>query len=129
MKLRKAPRELVDLFNDAVAGIECQRRVMFGYPACFINGYLFAGLFEDQLFLRLPESTVRQLRAGKTPVSSLEPMPGRPMRDYTVIPAEIYRKGAALRGLLQASVTHTAGLPPKRANKSGRKGSSGASRP
>jgi TfoX/Sxy family transcriptional regulator of competence genes len=59
-------------------------RPMFGNIAAFINGNMFAGLFGEDLFVRLSEE-------GRAAVISqggslFAPMPGRPMKDYVVVP-------------------------------------------
>jgi len=53
VKWIKAPEELKLLIEDLMAPVDCQKRPMFGYPAYFINGHMFAGLFQDKLFIRL----------------------------------------------------------------------------
>ncbi len=61
---------------------------MFGYPAAFRNGNMFAGLFQHSMILRLsPEDRANlAVRAG---ARAFEPMPGRPMREYVVVPPAI----------------------------------------
>jgi len=34
---------------------------MFGYPAYFINGNMFVGVFADKLFLRLSDSDIAKI--------------------------------------------------------------------
>jgi hypothetical protein len=42
----KAPPELAERFSSTVAALpEAQVRKMFGYPAGFVNGHLFTGIF------------------------------------------------------------------------------------
>jgi TfoX/Sxy family transcriptional regulator of competence genes len=62
MKLNKAPAELVDLLGLTMEGIDCEKRLMFGFPAYFINKNMFAGLFEDRLFFRLSNEQLESLR-------------------------------------------------------------------
>jgi len=60
-------------------------RPMFGNLASFINGKMFAGLFGDSLFVRLSEKDRPEfLRIKGT--GSFEPMQGRPMKRYFVVP-------------------------------------------
>ena len=55
-KWRAAPAPLVARFDHAVAALpEIQQRKMFGYPAAFVNGHMFAGVFQASLFVRLAE--------------------------------------------------------------------------
>ena len=49
----KAPPALVRRFDDALARTPGERRVLFGYPAGFVNGNLFCGVFGREVFVRL----------------------------------------------------------------------------
>lgn len=109
----KAPPELATSFEAAMAELGgAQVRKMFGYPAAFLNGHLFTGLFADRWFVRLPDDARAELAArGGTP---FEPMPGRPMREYLVLPDAVLADPAARRGWLERALAHAAALPPKR---------------
>ncbi|MGA2479723.1 MAG: TfoX/Sxy family protein [Spirochaetia bacterium] len=113
MKWTKAPETLKKLLEDAMVGIECQKRPMFGYPAYFINGNMFIGLFQDQLFVRFSADQLARLLKKYPSIRNLEPMPGRPMKDYFVLPRELYDSPQALREAINASVEHTRQLAPK----------------
>ena len=59
-------------------------RPMFGTIAAFANTQMFMGLFNDELFVRLPgDERQAALESG---CHLLEPMPGRPMREYVSVP-------------------------------------------
>ena len=59
-------------------------RPMFGGMGAFANTWMFMGLFAEDLFVRLDEEDrAIVFAAGGGP---LEPMPGKPMRDYVTIP-------------------------------------------
>ena len=54
MAWKKAPPELIERFDKAfpkIAGAE--RRLMFGFPAGFMNGNLFGSIFEEHVMVRL----------------------------------------------------------------------------
>jgi len=89
-------------------------RKMFGQPAAFLNGHLFFGVFGPQVFLRLPESTVTEGPAAAR-LRSFEPFPGRPMREYFVLPPKVVSDAKRVRALRGASMAFVAGLPPKAA--------------
>lgn len=111
---RKAPPELVDLFHEAVEGIEgLEVRKMFGFPAGFIGGNMTAGVHQDAIMLRLPEDE-RQARldAGW---SLFEPMRGRPMREYVALPAEVTADAAETRAWIERAAAYVRTLPPKEA--------------
>lgn len=84
---------------------------MFGYPAAFVNGNMFTGVFADRMFLRLPPDVVAEAaRLGGKP---FEPMPGRPMRAYTEIPDQIVNSPVKLRVWMLRAYEYTQSLPAK----------------
>ncbi|MDX2170948.1 MAG: TfoX/Sxy family protein [Deltaproteobacteria bacterium] len=89
-----------------------ERRQMFGCPCAFADGRMFAGLFRDRLFVRLPEAMRGKLMAlaGAGP---FEPRPGQVMREYVCVPAAHRR----VREWLAASAEYTAGLPARPARR------------
>lgn len=78
-KWKAAPAELVKALEASVRFIpDITQRKMFGYPAAFVNGYLFAGLFENSMVLKLPaESRAELLKLSGG--ACFEPVPGRMM--------------------------------------------------
>ncbi len=63
-------------------------RPMLGSISAFVNGNMFAGLFGNDLFVRLSEESREEL-LEKEGASVLEPMKGRPMKEYVVIPESL----------------------------------------
>jgi TfoX/Sxy family transcriptional regulator of competence genes len=112
MDWTKSPPELVTLFDEVVPkapGVE--RRKMFGYPAAFTNGNMFAGLHANKMVLRLPDDVYREfLAAGAEP---FEPMPGRPMKGYAAAPASLLADKPALSAWLERSFEGIAKMPAK----------------
>ncbi|MGH2704508.1 MAG: TfoX/Sxy family protein [Actinomycetota bacterium] len=107
----KSPEKLVDLFEEVVPGPPARTRKMFGYPAAFVNGNMFMGLHEHRFVLRLPdEERARLLDEGATP---FEPMPGRRMRGYVVVPESLLSARAELEQWIARALQHAASLPPK----------------
>ena len=126
MAWKKAPPDLIARFDAAfpkTAGAE--RRLMFGFPAGFVNGNLFGGIFEDRIMVRLAGDAVKGLK-GAVP---FEPMPGRTMTGYTELPPATIASAASLRTWLDRAVTATVPLPPKPAKARGRPGRVAAARP
>lgn len=122
MEWKKAPPELVALWEEvapAAPGVE--RRKMFGYPAAFVNGNMFAGFHQDALVLRLPEDLLAEFMT-QSRARFFEPMPGRPMKGYAVAPAELLANKAVISRWLERSFEAAAKLPAKDA-KSKRTGS------
>jgi TfoX/Sxy family transcriptional regulator of competence genes len=122
MKWQKAPEELVGLFDRVLpAGERIERRKMFGYPAAFANGQLFASLFQDDFIVRLPpeERLKLQNEHGARP---FEPMPGRAMREYVVVPRALLADRPALDRLLACAVAFVTAMPPKTKKRRSRPG-------
>lgn len=112
MKWIKATDELKMLIENLMQTVECEKRPMFGYPAYFINKNMFAGLFQDKLFLRLSPEQVTSL--GKSfPIANLEPMPGRPMKDYFVIPEKLHRDAQKMPMVVAEAADYCKSLPAK----------------
>jgi TfoX/Sxy family transcriptional regulator of competence genes len=89
---------------------------MFGNLAAFVNGNMFCGLFGDGLFVRLPEDE-RAALLLEPGAGMLEPMAGRPLREYVVLPRAWQAQPELLREWLRRGLTWTASLPvraPKR---------------
>jgi RNA polymerase sigma factor (sigma-70 family) len=83
---RKSPPELVARFSElALLAGDADRKQMFGYPACVLRGNLFMSLHEDSLILRLADAD-RADFLSRHDGSPFEPMPGRPMKEYVVVP-------------------------------------------
>ena len=117
----KSPQELVERFERVTAGIaDAGRRQMFGYPALFVGGYHVTGLHAANWVVRLADLDRAELFAipGAGP---FEPMPGRTMGGYAVLPPSIVADDAAVRGWIERAVAHGRGLPAK-APKARRKG-------
>ena len=113
MHWKKAPQSLIALFEDvAPRDAPVVRRTMFGYPAIFVQGNMFAGLHEERFVMRLPDEARTEFLAlpGAVP---FEPMPGRPMKEYVVVPAELLSDPDALRGWLDRALAYALSLPPK----------------
>lgn len=112
MKWVKTPPEIVTAFVAAAPkDPRIARKPMFGYPALFLNGNMFAGTYQDKVVARLGDADrAKATRAGATP---FEPMPGRVMKEYVVLPGSVVGKPAALAGWLEKARDHALTLPAK----------------
>jgi len=109
----KSPAELVERFG-AVMGRypEAERRKMFGYPAAFVGGNMATGLFADQWVVRLPDDEIEPAKAGGA--GSFEPMPGKPMKAFVVIPAADVDDDAAISAWVERGLALARSMPPKK---------------
>jgi len=90
---------------------------MFGNESAFVNGNMFFGLFGNDLFVRLSEEDCKELLKKKG-TSMLEPMKGRPMKEYVVLPKPWWDQPDALHLWISRSLNWASRLPQKKkANK------------
>lgn len=83
---------------------------MFGYPAAFMNGYLFIGLFENHLMLKLPAESRSELL--KLPgAACFEPVPGRMMGEFVVVPPSFATNRARLKPWLELTYAYVKSFP------------------
>src|SRR5262249_16882393 len=77
----------------------------------FVNGNMFAGLFGDRLFVRLSDTdrTTLMQEGG----SDFEPMPGRAMKGYTVLPDGWIADTEGSARWVEAPFSFTVALPVK----------------
>jgi hypothetical protein len=109
----KSPPELVERFRAAMEGFPAaERRLMFGYPCAFLNGHMFTGLQGEQWFVRLDDDDRARLLAieGAGP---FEPMPGRPMAGYAVLPPATIHDDSVVHEWITRAAAFVARLPPK----------------
>lgn len=108
-----APEKLIRVFDKAIRSLpEAQVRKTFGYPSATYNGNMFTGLHQDRMILRLsPEDRAELHRLG---AKTFEPMPGRPMHEYVVVPDAILKSDAQLTAWLSKAFEYCRSLPPKR---------------
>ena len=117
MKWQKAPNELVEFFHSIEPhGPGIVQSSMFGYPCDFLNGNMFLGVYQDKIVLRLSEKdrkTFLELRNA----SVFEPLPGRIMKEYVVIPSDMLKRTATLKTWISKSIDYVSTLPIKTKNK------------
>src|SRR6266542_189436 len=111
-KFEKSPQWLVDLFDRQIADLPAERRLMFGYPAAFANGQLACGLFGDGMMVRLPDDERARLLALPG-AQVFDPMGGRPMKEYALLPPDLLEDEVAVHGWMEKAVAYAATLPPK----------------
>ncbi len=111
----KPDEKLVRLLDDTIAAIDFDQpvdyRPMFGCPAYFTGGNMFAGVWQDTVMLRLPdEERAVVVRSGGHP---FEPMPGRFMKEYVALPTTMVADRDETAGWVRKAAAYAASLPPK----------------
>jgi TfoX/Sxy family transcriptional regulator of competence genes len=95
------------------------RRPMFGNLAGFVNGNMFLCLFGEDVAVRLDETGRDELYAeGGSP---FEPMEGRPMKEYVVLPRDFRTDLTGATGWVARSLEHARAMPPKAPKKAAQK--------
>jgi TfoX/Sxy family transcriptional regulator of competence genes len=112
MQWRKSPEQLIETFEAVAPSPPASLRKMFGYPAAFVNGNMFMGLFQEDMILRLPEADRAELLKING-ARIFEPMPGRQMREYVVLPAGLLATREALRAWVAKALQYGETLKPK----------------
>jgi TfoX/Sxy family transcriptional regulator of competence genes len=114
MAWRKPPQELVDYFDSVIPDgpAPVDFKPMFGGPCYWTGGNMFAAIHQESMIVRLGEVD-RQVLLREPGAALFEPMEGRPMREYVVIPPQIVADREAVRFWLAKGLAFTASLPPK----------------
>ena len=115
-KFVKSSPGLVERFGIVMARMATPDVVikpMFGYPCGWIAGNMLTGLFAEDWWVRVSEPDREALLAlpGAHP---FEPMPGRSMGRYVVLPPEVVASGAPLDSWLTRAIEFTRSMPPKK---------------
>ena len=108
-KFTRTPPELIAAFDAAKPdhpGVT--RKLMFGYPAYFLRGNMFAFTFGPRVAIRAGAARRAKLKDGGV----FEVIPGRPMREYVEVPASGL-KGRALTRWIAEGLANAAELPTK----------------
>lgn len=115
MVWKKPEPEMVERFNAALPiHPAAQPKKMFGYPACFVNGNFFVGMYSERsVVTRLPGDL-----KGKFPelarAEVFDPMgTGKGMKDWWVVPPAITGDAARLTQFFTAAFAEVQQLPPK----------------
>ncbi len=107
----KGPQQLRDLFR-AVMPRDAEERAMGGSPAAMVNGNVFMRIRRDQFVLRLDDRHRAELL--RLPgAAAFEAIPGRPMREYVVLPPSVLRDRGALARWVRASHDYAQRLAPQ----------------
>ena len=111
MKWRRPPEELVERFHRSIPDDPAiDFKPMFGLPAYFTGGNMFAGVHQESIVVRLGDDERRELLALPG-AAQFEPMEGRPMREYVTLPQDM--DDAVSVAWIARAFAYAASLPPK----------------
>lgn len=94
---------------------------MFGSQVFFVNGNMFAGIFEASIFLRFSESDREQLQNENDEIVPFEPNPGQKLKEYLVFNDSFIHDHAFFSQWLDKSYQFASTLPEKKPKPKNRK--------
>ena len=113
MKWQKSSPKLVETFERTVTKIEAvEKRKLFGYPCAFKNGNMFMGLHQENFFLRMSTED-REEFLKMNQARQFEPMRGRIMKEYVVVPSWMLEDSEQMNEWIRKSLKYVSSLPPK----------------
>jgi TfoX/Sxy family transcriptional regulator of competence genes len=112
MKMPKPSDQAKAAFSALVPGEPAVTiRPMFGNLAAFVNGNMFAGLFGEDLFVRLPDDEAAAVMAkGGRP---FVPVAGHAMKGYVIVPSAWRAKPDGTRAWIDRALVLTKAMPAK----------------
>jgi hypothetical protein len=111
-KMPKSSSEMVERFATVMDRFpDVERRKMFGYPAAFVGGNMATGLFAESWVVRLGEPELSAaVGQGAIP---FEPMPGRPMTGFVVVPPADVADDDTIGAWVEKGLARAGSLPAK----------------
>lgn len=113
MEWKKPSQELMGLLASSMEPFKAEKKKMFGSTVYFTNGNMFTGVHEDHIFLRLSEKDRAEIKAEFKETAPFEPMKGRTMKEYVVIPPGLYENEEAFKPWVERSMGYAKSLPQK----------------
>ena len=121
------PDEASKAFFESIVpdGPRVQVRPMFGNVAGFVNGNMFTGLHGNDLFVRLSDADRAELLKEEG-ASIFDPMHGRPMKEYVVVPRDWREKRETVSDWVTRSLNWVSQMPEKKPKTRKKRGASRA---
>jgi hypothetical protein len=113
MQMPKSPPALIERFDTVASDFpEATRRLTFGFPCLYVGGNMVTGLYGESWHVRVDKDDTDELLRlpGARP---FEPMPGRPMTGFTLLPVAIVDDDAAVREWVGRAIAHVSTMPVK----------------
>jgi TfoX/Sxy family transcriptional regulator of competence genes len=114
LKWEKMSQEAAQQLEVIVKPFASQKKPMFGHEVYRVNGNMFAGVFESSIWMRLSPQDQAEFTGKYKDARQFEPMAGRPMKDYVVIPESVLGDEEAVGKWMKRSYDYTASLPEKK---------------
>ena len=114
MKWEKMSQESAQRLEAIVKPFACQKKPMFGHEVYWIDGNMFAGVFESSIWIRLSPPDQGEFLGKYKGAKQFEPMAGRPMKDYVVVPELVLDDKTAIGEWMKRAYDFTAAMPAKK---------------
>ena len=117
MAWKKPNKELTEFLEEKMASFDCQKKMMFGSQVYFVNNNMMSGVHQDDIFIRLSEQDKEDIFSSYDEASPFEPMKGRTMKQYAVLPESLYNDPEKLDEWLTRSYNYVSSMPLKEPKK------------
>ncbi|MFX0045051.1 MAG: TfoX/Sxy family protein [Candidatus Hermodarchaeota archaeon] len=114
MSWERPSENLLQLLKDNLQGVECEKKKMFGQYAFFMNGNMFCGVHQSNLFLRIAREDLEEALSRYPELKKFEPREGMVMKEYLQMSLEFVKDLERFRRLLEKSIGYARALPPKK---------------
>ena len=101
------------MLESTIENIDFERRKMFGQWALFHGGNMFAGVFEDDIFVRISLDDQDEVKNLSDEIYNFEPIKGKRMKEYLVLPPSIIDDKELFNSILRLAVNYVSKLPTK----------------
>jgi TfoX/Sxy family transcriptional regulator of competence genes len=116
-KMPRATKESEALLRSLIPqGKDVTLRPMFGNMSAFVKGNMFMGVFGEDFLVRLQESDRAELLKVEG-TAIFEPMKGRQMKEYVVVPRSWRSDPSKIKPWVTRSLDWSSKLPQKKPKK------------
>lgn len=99
--------------DELMQGLPCEKKRMFGAPCFFAKHSMFTGVFAEDIFIRLPEKERSRFVKENKGAKPFEPIEGRKMSEYMIIPHALLKNQESVRQWLRLSFDYASTLKKK----------------
>ncbi len=117
MAWTKPNEELSRFLEESISSFDVKKKKMFGCPVYFASDNMVAGVFGNDIFIRLSGEDKKKIISENDEIMPFEPVKGRIMKEYVILPDSIYNDPEKFPELLRISYDHASSLPGKQKKK------------
>ena len=117
MAWKKPSEELSQFLDGKMSSFDVKKKRMFGCPAYFANDNMISVVFENDIFIRLSDQDRKKIISESDEVMPFEPVKGRVMKEYVVLPDSLYNDHEKFHELLRSSYEYVSSFPTRQKKK------------